>query len=216
MPDAVLAAEQLAFRYGAETGRWDAWTGDSEAIDWRDTTITLRARSMALSSAYQRAAAAILARRDTMPAHATARAFREAMATRRAGTPMMSGLAAMLDAMLQQQRGDRESAIGTLTSLRAAGRAARFGSMTPSSTLHVPEELGAALVAAGRAKEAVAVYEEALRDQPNRAAALLGLARAQAAAGDTTAARATQARLAATWKRADTAVRSTAALDAGR
>jgi hypothetical protein len=118
--------------------------------------------------------------------------------------------------MLQQQRGDIEGAIGTLRSLREAGRAARFSSMTPSSTLHVHEELGAALLATGRAKEAVAVYEEALRDQPDRAAALLGLARAQAAAGDTTGVRATQARLAATWKRADAAVRSTTAIDARR
>src|SRR4029079_9192017 len=60
----------------------------------------------------------------------------------------------------------------------------------------------------GRASEAVKVYREALADRPRRAASLLGLARAQDAAGDHTDARATYAELSKRWSHADANVRA--------
>jgi Tfp pilus assembly protein PilF len=65
------------------------------------------------------------------------------------------------------------------------------------------ELLGAALLSAGRPGEARAAYQRSLALRPNRAEALLGLARASAAAGDTAAARGYQRRLQQIWRRAD-------------
>ena len=54
----------------------------------------------------------------------------------------------------------------------------------PPLTLRTNELLGEVHLKAGRPRDAVADYERALETTPNRAAALLGLARARAAAGD--------------------------------
>jgi hypothetical protein len=80
--------------------------------------------------------------------------------------------------------------------------------MTPSPTINVDEALGAALVAGGRAADAIKVYREALADRPRRAASLLGLARAQEAAGDKAGARLTYNELSKMWSRADPEVRA--------
>ena len=80
--------------------------------------------------------------------------------------------------------------------------------MTPGSGINIDEELGAALIAAGRASDAVKIYREALDDRPRRAASLLGLARAQEAAGDRVGARATYAELSKVWAHADREVRA--------
>src|SRR5215217_4380965 len=41
-PDAALAMEQLAFRYGAETGDWSLFPSNGTLIDVRDSTISQR------------------------------------------------------------------------------------------------------------------------------------------------------------------------------
>jgi len=68
--------------------------------------------------------------------------------------------------------------------------------------------VGAALVAGGRANDAIKVYGEALNDRPRRAASLLGLLRAQEAAGDKAGARVTRAELTKMWAHADPEVRA--------
>jgi tetratricopeptide (TPR) repeat protein len=200
--DASYALEQLAFRYAVETGRWDVWPADSVGMNWRDPALSQRARGMSSASAYQRAVAAMRMRGDTLPAVAAARAFREAAA---AGppNPALERFAAQLDALVLQARGDDAGYVAALQAQLAANRVPRRRSMTPQTTLVVSEELGAALLKAGRAAEAAAAYEQALEDRPNRAAALLGLARARAAAGDAAGARKAYGRLAAVWARAD-------------
>jgi tetratricopeptide (TPR) repeat protein len=65
------------------------------------------------------------------------------------------------------------------------------------------EALGNALLAAGRAKDAVAVFEREIEQRPNRALALLGAARAAKAAGDGATARAHYATLVELWRDAD-------------
>ena len=199
--DPLFALEQLAFRYGVETGRWDGWPADSVAMDWRDPDLSPRSRGMATLSAYQRAVAALRMNGDTLPAAAAARAFRAALAA--APNPQLERLAAQLEAMVVGARGDGAAYLAALQAQQPASRVPRRRSMTPQSTLVVGEELGAALLQAGRAREAADAYEQSLEDRPNRAAALLGLARARAAAGDTAGAREAYARLAAVWSRAD-------------
>jgi predicted Zn-dependent protease len=204
-PDATFALEQLAFRYGAETGHWDMWPADPIVMDWRDPALTPRARGMALTSTYQRAVAAILARRDTVPAVAAVRAFREVDAEAPGGA-MAARLAAQIEVMVMQARGDRDEALAALQKLQPDTRAPRHRSMVPPSTLIMSEQLGASLLDAGRAQEAVTAYQQALEDRPNRAAALLGLARAKAAAGDRAGATEAYARLLAVWQRADSTI----------
>jgi TolA-binding protein len=84
----------------------------------------------------------------------------------------------------------------------------RYSSMTPNVAINFPDELGRALIAAGKASDAVRVYNEALADRPRVAASLLGLARAQEAAGDKAGARATYAELRKVWAHADPDVRA--------
>ena len=198
--DARFALEQLAFRYGIETGRWDGWPADSVAMDWRNPALSPRARGMATVSAYQRAAAALWMHGDTLPAAATARALRAAS---RAPSSLMEQLAAHLEAMVVGARGDGAAHLAALQAQQSASRVPRHRSMIPQPMPVVSEELGAALLQAGRAREAATAYEQALEDRPNRASALLGLARARAAAGDAAGAREAYARLAALWSRAD-------------
>lgn len=201
--DASYALEQLAFRYGVETGRWDVWPADSVPMRWNDSALSQRARGMSSASAYQRAVAAMLMRGDTMPAIAAARAFREAAAAAAPPNAALERFAAQLEALVMQARGDATGYVAALQAQLPANRVPRRRSMTPQTTLVLSEELGAALLQAGRAAEAVAAYEQALEDRPDRAAALLGLARARAAAGDEAGSREAYARLAAVWARAD-------------
>jgi len=61
-------------------------------------------------------------------------------------------------------------------------------------------QLGEMLLAQGRPQEAITVFELSLLRNTNRSLALLGLARAQEAAGNLEAAAETQALLASNWK----------------
>jgi hypothetical protein len=117
-------------------------------------------------------------------------------------------LATLLEAELSSIGADKSATIGILEKLRPMTRVDRNRSMTPSPTINVDEALGAALVAGGRPTDAIKVYREALADRPRRAASLLGLARAQEAAGDKAGARLTYNELSKMWSRADPEVRA--------
>jgi tetratricopeptide (TPR) repeat protein len=67
----------------------------------------------------------------------------------------------------------------------------------------VRQSLGDALLAAGRADEAAAVYREDLRRNPENGWSLYGLARSLRAGGDTQGAKAADRRFRAAWARAD-------------
>lgn len=73
----------------------------------------------------------------------------------------------------------------------------------PALYLPTHELLGAALLDAGRPAEAVTAYEVALSRRPNRSNALLGLARARAAAGDAAGSADAYRQLAENWRGAD-------------
>lgn len=104
------------------------------------------------------------------------------------------------DGLLALKRGDHEAAIALLTPAAAAPTSAPVG---PVTMLRTHELLGEALLKAGRAQEAIAAYERALRLTPRRSVALIGLARARAAAGDTRGAAAVYRDLLESWKNAD-------------
>jgi tetratricopeptide (TPR) repeat protein len=93
--------------------------------------------------------------------------------------------------------------------LRAAVKAEDELSYNEPSDWYYPtrHHLGAVLLAAGRAPEAQAVFEEDLRRNPGNGWALAGLAESQRKQGKTAEAAATQERLDKAWARADVPTR---------
>jgi tetratricopeptide (TPR) repeat protein len=73
----------------------------------------------------------------------------------------------------------------------------------PAPLKPAPELLGEVLVEAGRAREAIEPFHQALRRHPNRSLSVLGLARAHAALGQTEAARTQYRALLANYDEAD-------------
>ena len=201
-PDAVHVVPRLEFALAAETGNWEAW--HPPVAYETSPEASVRARFFALNAEYQRGAVSAM-RGDAAAAEEAARAFRAAAAALPAGAPGAGSLepvAMQLEALAAGARGDRA---GMLTGLEAAARAADAlpPPIGPPSTLPTHELLGEALLEAGRAAEAAAAYERALALRPNRSTALLGLARARAAAGDLAGATAAYQDLYANWHAAD-------------
>ena len=213
-PDARYAADTLAFQYGAETGDWTLFSGtpaDAAALAARAVGApSLRERQQAAAATYHVVAAA-LGRHDVEAASKGVEALRAAAASvpagdlRRLPADLSIG---PLDARIASARGDRAAAVEQLTRLSGAARETGLAPVGPSLTQPLTEILGAALFEARRFADAAAAYERALAERPNRSAALLGLARARAAAGDAAGASAAYAKLAANWKRADPTVKA--------
>ena len=105
-----------------------------------------------------------------------------------------------LEALLMYRAGDPEGAIERLSAAAEDEnrRALEYGPPyvpKPSSEL-----LGEMLLEQGRPREAIAEFEKSLERNTRRSRSLLGLARAQAAAGEPGAAAATRALLASQWR----------------
>ena len=219
-PDMQYAIETLAFQYGAETGRWDAFPRpmpEPAALVRRGSVASsLRETQMATAAGHHAAVAAVLGGGDVSTAIEGARAMREAiesMAPQDARRTMLAGLAAEIDALVARARGEDESAIALLARVAATSRDTAIAPLGPPIAIPLSELLGELLLKAGRPAEAVTAYERALTDRPNRSSALLGLARAKARTGDPTGASAAYAQLLTNWKRAD---RDVAALSEAR
>ena len=102
----------------------------------------------------------------------------------KSGMPMFWGVRTLVvRGMLRAQKSDTEGAIADLS--EAATIEDRFRSPPgPPSAIKPPHELlGEILLAAGRPLEAVRQFQRALDKHPNRVLAVLGRARAEAAAG---------------------------------
>ena len=108
-----------------------------------------------------------------------------------------------LAAAIAHAAGRVDEAVRTLQAAaeREASLPAPLG--LPAPIKPAPELLGEVLVAAGRPAEAVPLFEQALRRNPNRSLSVLGLARASAAAGNADAARRQYAALIANFDNAD-------------
>lgn len=182
-PDARNVVAQLAFWYGAETGKWDAYPSGLPSVDVElaQPRPNARARGMAVSAAYQAAVAHLLARNDAAPAQKVIDRFRSEAAqlpaeSREAVTQLR--LAGQLEALTARARGDRERAIELL---REAARTEPTSASTPAITIPTYELLGETLLEAGRKSEAIEAFERALEARANRRAALRGLERAKSA-----------------------------------
>ena len=192
--DARYAAEQFRFSYARETGDWSVYGGHAPERAVANPKITAdRAKFFANAEVYRIAfAAAMLG--DTVQAKQVMDSLPERSVLARA---QVAGL-------LAKARGDTTNWIA---SLQAAAKAdEQVVHLGPPNVYPAHELLGDALLAIGRAKEAIAAYEKGLELMPNRSLSLLGLAKAQRAAGDSAAAVRTEARLRANWKSADSGV----------
>ena len=196
--DARFAVSDLAFLYAAETGQWaDA------VIPPRSPGPPSNARERAFTTVadYQRLAIGAM-RSDTTGLADGAAAMRARVGARSGSSRLeLDIIATELEAMLAQARGEQEPA-GMLWT-RVAAMADSQPPVGPPLLLVAQEIAGARLLAAGRAPQAAAQYEDALVHLPNRSGALLGLARARAAAGDSASASAAYRRLLANWSDAD-------------
>jgi hypothetical protein len=209
-PDVRYIAGMLSFQYGAETGRWDAYLRlgpDPAAVARRmEAASTPREQGFAAVAAYQAGMGALLGGRDTAAAAAISRnlhASATALAEGDARRVLLQRLAAQLDAWLAWVTGDREAAIAMAGRLAAEVRESPFSPMGQPAFIPTFEVLGAFLLQAGRGEEAATAYAQALIDRPNRPAALLGLARAKTAIGDSAGAAEAYALLLGNWGAAD-------------
>jgi tetratricopeptide (TPR) repeat protein len=109
--------------------------------------------------------------------------------------------ASHVDALIATSRGDTTAAVAAWA--RAIAADETISPIGPPSLIPSPEWLGGLQLRRGDAAAAVASYQKALERRPNRAAALLGLARAQRAAGDRAGAERTYKKLAPQWHSAD-------------
>lgn len=120
-----------------------------------------------------------------------------------AGAPAFSKRQQLqLTGLAQAQAGNFPAA---LSALREAAALEAKTSRPPGPPVEKPahELLGEVLLRSGNAREAIAQFKIALERHPNRALSLLGQARAEAAAGQTSAAQVTYAKLLEFWKDAD-------------
>lgn len=209
-PDVQYTVEILAFQYAAETGRWAAFPRPipepAALVGRANSASSLREMQMATAAAYHAAAATVLAGGDVAPAVEGARQMRalvESAAPRDARRTLVDGLATQIEALVAHAAGDDEKAIALLGRVTAASREAGVAPLGPPAGIPSSELLGALLLKAGRPAEAVAAYDRALADRPNRSAALLGLARAKAAADDRAGAADAYRKLLKNWSRGD-------------
>jgi predicted Zn-dependent protease len=150
-------------------------------------------------------AAALLAEMQGRIASTTVKTVEEGLhedklATSEDGYLVATIMTRELEALLLYRDGKTDAAIELLRTAAAdeQDRALVYG---PPHIPKPPNELfGEMLLAQGRPKEAITGFELSLLRNTNRSLALLGLARAQEAAGHSIAAAETQALLAANWK----------------
>ena len=108
-----------------------------------------------------------------------------------------------LRAAVLYAKGQREAALAEVEQAAALEESLPFEFGPPASYKPPRELLGELLLQLDRPADAVRAFGQALRRTPERAATLLGLARASAQAGDAAAAVATYRQLKAIWHRAD-------------
>ena len=199
-PDAQYVTTTVAFQYAADNWDWRAMQGISE-VPMPDPSASRRAQAFAMTAMYQRAFAAAVGG-DTATASKAAARFRATVDPVGANVPTSSAIRALeIEAMIATKRGDYGRALELLR--EASAIEDKFLFVGPPTTLVAHELLGDALVAAKRPAEAEVAYEQELKLTPNRSGALLGLARARLARGDSTGAADAARRLLANWHGAD-------------
>jgi tetratricopeptide (TPR) repeat protein len=192
-PDSVALKNDLATMrafHVIETGQWDLMKGSSR-FDNVDELFALGMSAAAL--------------KDVDRAEATRQLFEKFAKGEK--DPSRQKLVAIMEmqtlALVHRARGRKAEAVQAAASAAAIERqiSRPVGRPHPIKPSH--ELYGELLVEAGRPDEAIVEFEHALWRGANRSRSLLGLARAQAAAGDRAAAQKTYARLLQVWHLAD-------------
>ena len=205
-PDMRFVAADLEFAYAAATGRWEDAAG-LRAPPPPPADASVRERVFTRIATFQAAYAAAM-RGDTAQAMDGIRAFQQILASLPATAPnrrRILFLTAQVEAAMAERLGDHAHAAELL------GQWADFDNQSspigPPWYPPVGEQLGNALLAAGRPREAAAAYEGALGARANRSEALAGIVTARRQAGDVAPAAAARRKLLANWHAADSEVR---------
>ncbi len=197
--DARYIVAELEFVHAANTGEWSARACERVHLPRMDAEpASDRERSFRTVALVQ---SVIAEMRCTGREGEAARALRAAASSNdAAAAPMLRTSVTLLDAVARQTRGDHAGASALLAPLADAPVRPPVG---PPLLPRVHELLAESMMAQARPRDAAALYERALRLTPNRAAALIGLARAHAAVGDRAAAASAWRRLLVNWHRSD-------------
>jgi tetratricopeptide (TPR) repeat protein len=199
--DARFVLSDLVFRYASETG--EGWADVRPVVVAEGSDVrTPRGANFTANAAYHAMVASVMTG-DTSVGRAyvqfvRARADSTTSPLRRARDEL---IAAQIEALLATSRGDTSAALAAWERAIAADEA--ISPLGPPSLIPTHEWLGGLHLRRGNAVAAVAAYSRALERRPNRAAALLGLARSQRAAGDRAGAERTYRKLAQQWRSAD-------------
>lgn len=186
--DGHYAPDFLAFVYANETDRWaDGPKGAPATTLLGPAAQRDRERQQSGGTNFARTAAALM-RGDTSAIPA-ARAYRDSTLRRLEA-----------EAIIAERHGDREGALALWRSAAMSDTNLLGG---PPRALIARERLAALLLSMGRSAEAAAEYERSLTSTPGRSPALLGLARARLATGDTTGSAVAYTHLLDNWKHAD-------------
>jgi hypothetical protein len=108
-----------------------------------------------------------------------------------------------LSALLALSRGDKDQAVRLAKESADLEDKLSFDFGPPVVVKPAHELAGEVLLASGKPADAATEFEKSLDGAPGRALSLLGLAKAQAAAGKSAASKETYAKLAKQWSRAD-------------
>lgn len=200
--------------YIVTTERWD-----STCLGWTDVDLSgMRTRDKALGSFLQGYSALRRGDRATAERQLTAMSalvppLPTGEGDRGRGTtgdPVPYILEKELRGALMQSSGDVHGAVALLREAGTLEDAMPFEFGPPVTVKPSHELLGEVLLQAGRSREAEVEFTRALRLAPKRARALIGLARAAAAAGDQPTAARASADLQSIWHAADPGVPATA------
>ncbi len=191
--DAHYVVPMLQVQYAMETDHWrDAPTGRPYTAPVGPTSALQREQGFMRTVDVGRATG-VLMRREPPPAWIDSVASQGARAD--------ASAAIELQAIRAESRADTATALDLWR--RAAVVEDSLPPLGPPRWLRAHERAGALLLGSRRAAEAEHEYAQALRLTPNRSLALLGLARARIALGDSVGATFAYRRLAANWHAAD-------------
>ena len=191
--DALYVVPMLQVAYATETGDWrDAPAGRPYTAPVGPRAAVQRERGFMRTVDVGRATG-VLMRGETAPA------WIDSVAPTAANADPTAAIE--LQALRAERRADTTAALDLWR--RAALVEDTMPPIGPPRWLRAHERAGALLLASHRAVDAERQYAQALRFTPNRSLALLGLARARLAQGDTVGAAFVYRRLADNWRAAD-------------
>ena len=200
--DSRYAVRRLEFLHASNTGQWSGSVcrqGDEARP--RAPLASERERVFEAVAIYQGAVAALMCEPDTVSVDTLQR--RLAQLPEGDFAPPIRD-AAILQAQLLAYINSNRAPVPAVVLADAPSLPSLL--LTGPTLLLRTEELLGARLKAGRPREAIAAYEQALRLTPNRSQALLGLARARRAAGDHAGAADAYRRLLENWRKADPSV----------